>query len=143
MEPSADDIPAKEASVATIADTVHTNTSETYQIRPDHDYKFKTTMVKEMIHSVLNDELGGKTYNKDEAEVWIKAIANTLRGRVREMPFKKYKYIVQVVICEQHGAGIKIGARCLWDADADNYACDTFINDTLVCMAVIFAVYFY
>ena len=36
--------------------------------------------------------------------------------------------MVQVVLGEQHGAGIKIGSRCLWDADTDNYASDVFIN---------------
>jgi len=36
--------------------------------------------------------------------------------------------VVQVVLGEQHGAGIKIGSRCLWDADTDNYASDIFIN---------------
>lgn len=36
--------------------------------------------------------------------------------------------MVQVVLGEQHGAGIKIGSRCLWDADTDNYASDIFIN---------------
>lgn len=36
--------------------------------------------------------------------------------------------MVQVVLGEQHGAGIKIGSRCLWDADTDNCASDIFIN---------------
>jgi len=47
---------------------------------------------------------------------------------VAELGFKRYKYVVQVVLGEQHGAGIKIGSRCLWDADTDNYASDIFIN---------------
>lgn len=45
-----------------------------------------------------------------------------------EMAANKYKYVVQVIICEQHGAGLRIGARCLWDADTDNYASDVFMN---------------
>jgi len=52
---------------------------------------------------------------------------------VTELGFKRYKYVVQVVLGEQHGAGIKIGSRCLWDADTDNYASDVFINVSYCC----------
>lgn len=29
---------------------------------------------------------------------------------------------------EQRGAGVKMGVRCFWDAEADSYAYDKFIN---------------
>lgn len=45
-----------------------------------------------------------------------------------DLQFKKYKYIVNVVLGQQHGAGVKIGTRCIWDAEADTYAYDSFIN---------------
>jgi len=45
-----------------------------------------------------------------------------------ELEFKRYKYIVNVVLGQQHGAGVKIGTRCIWDAEADTYAYDSFIN---------------
>lgn len=44
--------------------------------------------------------------------------------------------MVQVVLGEQHGAGIKIGSRCLWDADTDNYASDVFINVSNLCIII-------
>jgi hypothetical protein len=59
-----------------------------------------------------------------ETEIWYQ---NPLYG-VAGLGFKRYKYVVQVVLGEQHGAGIKIGSRCLWDADTDNYASDVFWN---------------
>ena len=36
--------------------------------------------------------------------------------------------MVQVVLGERHGAGVKIASRCLWDADTDNYASEVFLN---------------
>nr|CAD7263449.1 unnamed protein product [Timema shepardi] len=104
---------------------------------------FKAQTVKEMIHSVLNDELGGKIYNAEEAEVWTKTITSAVRNKIKDLGFQRYKFMVQVILGEQHGAGVKTGARCLWDADTDNYASAIFINDTIFCMAVVFAVYFY
>lgn len=45
-----------------------------------------------------------------------------------DLKFKRYKYIVNVVLGEQHGAGVKMGTRCIWDAEADTYAYDSFLN---------------
>ena len=35
---------------------------------------------------------------------------------------------MNVVLGEQHGAGVKMGTRCIWDAEADAYAYDSFLN---------------
>lgn len=40
----------------------------------------------------------------------------------------RYKLIVQVIIGERGGAGIKSKCRCIWDADADTLAYDQFLN---------------
>lgn len=53
---------------------------------------------------------------------------------VTGLGFERYKYVVQVVLGEQHGAGVKIGSRCLWDADTDNYASDVFWNVSNHCI---------
>lgn len=45
-----------------------------------------------------------------------------------ELNFDRYKILVQVVLGEQRGAGVKIGARCMWDSDADNYASAEYEN---------------
>ncbi|CAG2054829.1 unnamed protein product [Timema podura] len=152
----------------------------TYQMRPNLNDRFKAQTVKEMIHSVLNDELGGKIYNAEEAEVWTKTITSAVRNKIKasdnedvdfsddydseseeltegvsnnnidrssesdssfdssdsdnqtnvntDLGFQRYKFMVQVILGEQHGAGVKTGARCLWDADTDNYASAVFLN---------------
>jgi hypothetical protein len=41
--------------------------------------------VKELIHGVMNDELGGKKYAVEAAEVWTKNIATTVRNKVKGM----------------------------------------------------------
>ena len=91
----------------------------------------------------------------------------TILSLIIELDLKRYKYIVQVVIGEQRGEGVKyeqythtvlyciylfivfivlyciylfivfiycivfivrIGSRCLWDTDTDNYSQGLFIN---------------
>ena len=61
-----------------------------------------------------------------------------------DLGLDRYKLIVQTVIGEQRGEGVKyvlinlyqvyyiiylrMGCRCLWDMDTDNYAQDIFMN---------------
>ncbi|XP_012134773.1 dynein light chain Tctex-type protein 2B [Megachile rotundata] len=118
-------------------------TSQIYQIRPQLHEKFKPLSAKEVIHNVLFDQLSTKTYDAEEAVQWTKDIADLIREKVKELSFKRYKYIVNVVLGEKHGAGVKMGTRCIWDAEADSYAYDSFINDTIFCVATVYAVYFY
>ncbi|XP_035725059.1 tctex1 domain-containing protein 2-like [Vespa mandarinia] len=114
-----------------------------YRIRPHLYDKFKPLSAKEVIHNVLFDQLSTKTYNAQDAVQWTKDIADMIKEKIKELKFKRYKYIINVVLGEQHGAGIKMGTRCIWDAEADAYAFDSFINDTIFCVATVYAIYFY
>ena len=49
--------------------------------------------------------------------------------------------MVQVVIGEQRGEGVNMGARCLWDPNSDDFAQETFINESLFCVAAAFGCY--
>ncbi|CAK9833792.1 Dynein light chain Tctex-type protein 2B [Anthophora retusa] len=130
-------------NVEVLDDAETTRTEQVYQIRPQLHEKFKPLSAKEVIHNVLFDQLSAKIYDAEEAVQWTKDIADTIREKVKELKFKHYKYIVNVVLGEQHGAGVKIGTRCIWDAEADAYAYDSFLNDTIFCVATVYAVYFY
>ena len=55
----------------------------------------------------------------------------------------RYKIVVEVVMGEQRGEGVRMGTRCLWDSDTDNFASDVFINDSLFCCAAAFGTYYY
>lgn len=45
-----------------------------------------------------------------------------------EMNLPRYKYVVQVVIGEQRGEGVRMGSRCFWDSETDNVANETYVN---------------
>lgn len=36
--------------------------------------------------------------------------------------------MVQVVVGQQRGAGVRMGSRCLWDSITDNKASETLVN---------------
>ena len=39
-----------------------------------------------------------------------------------ELELPRYKYMVQVVVGENSGEGVRVGTRCLWDASTDGMA---------------------
>ena len=57
--------------------------------------------------------------------------------------FYVFQIVVEVVIGEQRGEGVRMGTRCLWDSDTDNFASDVFMNDSLFCCAAAFGIYYY
>jgi len=116
----------------------------TFQIRPAQNQKFKTHVAKEIIQETLIKHLKDKDYSQIQAEVLSKTIASEVKDRLKDQCLdSRYKLIVQVILGERRGAGIKSGARCIWDADTDALAFDQFLNETIFCMAVVFSIYFY
>jgi hypothetical protein len=51
--------------------------------------------------------------------------------------------MVQVVISENKGAGMRMGARCLWDSQTDSATEAIFMNNHIFCCASVFAIYIY
>ncbi|XP_076007531.1 dynein light chain Tctex-type protein 2B [Genypterus blacodes] len=117
--------------------------SNTYLIRPNHQHKFKPAIVKECIREVLRERLSGLQYNSEEIPQLTNSLTNTIKDKVKSVGLDRYKLVVQLVIGEQRGQGVKVSSRCLWDSDTDNYAEDVFMNDSLFCMAAVFGSYYY
>ncbi|XP_063978307.1 dynein light chain Tctex-type protein 2B-like [Diachasmimorpha longicaudata] len=123
---------------------VETDSSQAvYRIRPQLSDKFKPQLVKELIHVVLHDHLATKKYSIEEANKLSRTIADSIRIKVKELHYRQYKYVVNVVLGESRGAGMKMGTRCIWDAEADSYAHGSFKNETIFCVACVYAVFYY
>ncbi|XP_026284120.1 dynein light chain Tctex-type protein 2B-like [Frankliniella occidentalis] len=114
-----------------------------FKIRPDLDEKFRPQAAKEAIQSLLTEQLSGKVYANENVDDLTKSVAKLALERVKAMEFQRYKLLVQVVLGEQRGAGVRMGARCMWDAEADSYASAEYANDSLFCVVTVFAVFVY
>ncbi|KAJ8674842.1 hypothetical protein QAD02_010628 [Eretmocerus hayati] len=118
------------------------DSTQVYSIRPKLEEKFKPLSAKEIIHNVLFDQLSTRVYNSEEAHKWCKEISDLIREKVKKLG-KQYKYVVNVIIGEKNGAGAKIGCRCVWDTECDTFAYDSFTNETLFCVAAVYALFNY
>ncbi|XP_068445826.1 dynein light chain Tctex-type protein 2B [Clinocottus analis] len=117
--------------------------SDAYLIRPNHHNKFKPAIVKECIREVVRERLSALQYDPEEAPALSRSLAEVIKDKVKNAGFDRYKLVVQVVIGEHRGQGVKMSSRCLWDADTDNYAEDVFMNDSLFCVVAVFGSYYY
>lgn len=43
----------------------------------------------------------------------------------------------------QLGQGVRVGTKCFWDYDTDYCVSENFLNDSLFCLATVYAVYLY
>lgn len=63
--------------------------------------------MKEIIKEVVTNRLKGKDYQMEQVQQWIKDICNEIRDKCMELKYERYKFIVNVMIGEQRGEGVK------------------------------------
>ncbi|KOO21044.1 tctex1 domain-containing protein 2, partial [Chrysochromulina tobinii] len=115
-----------------------------YSVRPTFKEKFPPSEVKKIIGSYLNEFLADKTYSPELTAQWTRELADGIKQSIKtQLELPRYKIVVQVVIGEMRGEGVRMGCRCFWDADTDNYADESYRNDSLFCVAAAFGVYLY
>ena len=57
-----------------------------------------------------------------------KEIADEVKSKLKDLGLDRYKYVVNVVMGEQRGQGVRMNYRSFWDIDTDNSAQEVFIN---------------
>ncbi|RXN13587.1 tctex1 domain-containing 2 [Labeo rohita] len=80
--------------------------ANTYLIRPNYKDKFKSGVAKECIREILREQLYGVQYNPEEVPTLSKSLADSIKNKLKDVGFDRYKLIVQVVIGEQRGEGV-------------------------------------
>jgi hypothetical protein len=54
----------------------------------------------------------------------------------------RYKLISIVTIGEKKDQGVRVGSRCVWDKDRDNFASAMFENTHIYAVGMVYAVYY-
>ena len=65
-----------------------------------------------------------------------------IKTQVKALKYDSYKIVVQAVIGEVKGQGVRVASKCLWDVSNDNYASYTYQNESLFCTGIVFGIYF-
>lgn len=99
--------------------------------------------MKEIIAEVLKEKLTGVVYHADNTSLWCREISDEIKQKLKGLGLERYKFVVQVVIGEQKGEGMRMGCRCFWDPKTDNYAEEVFTSESIFAVAAAFGVYLY
>ncbi|GMI55925.1 hypothetical protein ScalyP_jg5691 [Parmales sp. scaly parma] len=110
---------------------------------PSFSQKPSKERMKQIIAEVQTSILQNEKYTSDNASAQTKKLSDEVRDRLRDLGLDRYKFLVQVVLGEQRTEGVHVGCRCLWDADTDNYASQTFTNDSMFCVVTAYWIYQY
>jgi len=125
------------------AATATSDDAQGFQISPQPENKLRSGALQEVLKSTLASELAGFRYSYDACNERVNAIAESVRNRLHELGLPRYKYVVHVVLGEERGGGVKVGARCYWDADTDLCTAHTFMGENFFCSASVFGVFYY
>ena len=113
----------------------------TYKTEPDSDKRFQHYKVKNIMQDVLKEFLNDVEYSHVLGQRMSKLLADTIKTRVKEFRWNRYKIVVHVIIGENREQDIRAASRFLWNEKTDSYASTTFSTKSLFASAVCFAVY--
>jgi hypothetical protein len=118
--------------------------AESYSVRPSYKDKFCPQRSRALIKEVVERTIGPLVpYEHEKVPQISRDIAENVRNTLRTAQNPRYKLMVQVLIGQRGGQGVRMGASCFWDSDTDNMATFNYINDALFCIVTVFACYLY
>ena len=91
-----------------------------------------------MVTKTLEDQ----TYDHYQAKIWAETIVQNVRDQTKQLNIPSYKIVVQCVIGQVGGQGVRIASKCLWDEQNDNYSSYTYSNHSLFCTGIVFGIYY-
>ncbi|KAJ2493944.1 hypothetical protein IWW37_000022 [Coemansia sp. RSA 2050] len=113
-------------------------------LRPDYMHRFRPTVAKPLISEVLRSTLGNAKYEaEDVAELSTSIGEKIVQRLVAEPGLERYKFVANVSIFQNSGQGARMCIGATWDPESDAAVQETFTNESIRCVAVVFAVYVY
>ncbi|XP_057668322.1 dynein light chain Tctex-type 5-B-like [Diorhabda carinulata] len=112
----------------------------TYKL--DSDNPFNNEKVDKILKSVMEETFNELKYDPEKCGKEAKWASNTIKAKVKQLEFERYKIISLVSIGEKHNQDVLCTCRFLWDAERDNYSCYTLENPYIFGIALCFGLYY-
>lgn len=105
--------------------------------------RFDKVQATNEVKSIVDRKLKGKLYDSEEASKMSKELADEIRAKVRIISDNRFKICSSVTIISQKGQGIRMSNKCYFDTESDSEVTYVYTSDDLVCVATLYAIYFY
>ncbi|THV08724.1 hypothetical protein K435DRAFT_22226 [Dendrothele bispora CBS 962.96] len=103
------------------------------------DSELLKVYIKQLLSSTLQSASWPESKDRDRVKAWMKEIGERVKERMVGIQPKGFKYIVLTQINENLGQGGRADMVCHWE-DSDTVAQEVFVNDSLICICIAFAV---
>ncbi|PFH32760.1 Tctex-1 family protein [Besnoitia besnoiti] len=116
----------------------------TYRLGPSEDEKFFPSRVESMLEKVMGDFFRDKVFDPEHAASWAQQASGRVMEEMRAMQqqqMPRFKIVVQVVIAENAGQGIRVSSKSLWDVNLDNWGSYTHVQSDMYAVAMVFGCY--
>ena len=114
----------------------------TYRMEPREHERFYPAKVRTIIENVIKAKLDGHEFDQQKHKQWAEAIVVEIKEQTKQLSIPSYKIIVQCVIGQVMGQGVRVASKCLWDHENDNYASYFYENASLFCTGIVFGIYY-
>lgn len=110
----------------------------TYKMGPDKG--FSSAEVRAIILQHLQS-LESQKYDAKLCRELAKGMSNSIMSDLKSLEYSRFKFVCTVTIGQNRGQGVRIASRSVWDTDCDRFVCESFKNETLFAVGVVFGVY--
>ncbi|RQX73393.1 Tctex-1 family protein [Toxoplasma gondii CAST] len=115
----------------------------TYRLGPSEEEKFFPSRVESMLETVMSEFFKDKVFDAQQAPIWAQQASGRVMEEMHAMrqQMPRFKIVVQVVIAENAGQGIRVSSKSLWDVNLDNWGSYTHIQSDMYAVALVFGCY--
>ena len=114
----------------------------TYRLEPREHERFYPAKVRAVIEKCITEKLANQEFDLTKHKKWAEDIVVMIKEDTKQLNIPSYKIIVQCVIGQVLGQGVRVASKCLWDEANDNYASWTYENASLFCTGIVFGIYY-
>lgn len=111
----------------------------TYKLTPDDT--FHGGKVKEIIKTVLQENITEKLYDPNACGAKCKLISEIIKERVKKLSLSRFKIVCTVTIGQVFDQSMLVTSRCLWNHKFDNSVSVEFRKGNIIAVGVVFALY--
>ena len=70
-----------------------------------------------------------------------KGMSNSIMSDLKSLGYERFKFVCTVTIGQNKGQGVRIASRSVWNTDSDRFVSESFMNESLFAVGVVFGIY--
>jgi len=94
-----------------------------------------------IIEDVLQSELRDAKYEPERSQNLCRYLADTIKNRVKELEFQRYKIVAIVTIGSVDQSASSCASQCVWNEKFDTYSEFSFKNGSLYALGIVYGMY--